>query len=162
MAWGKNGTPDTNSGDVLTISNMVAKIFNIGLIHVLQNGQLGFRYFCNNVNTGTKYAERYSYDGGADGTEASRIDMFLNSASETADQFAIVYGCFIVNEEKLMMGCTVTQNVAGKYNAPHRVEYVAKYVPTSLNDTITRIDVDKGTDTGTFAASSNLSQLGTD
>ena len=160
MAWGKNGTPSTLTGaaDVITISDLTAKKFNVFLNHVIGSTTVDIDQGFNN-NTDTVYAIRKSADGGADATAVS--DTKIDKSTTATTIFDINYTCAIVGQEKLTIGFLVNQNTAGAANAPSRIEYVGKFVP-SPDATITRVDIINTGTTNEYSISSNVSALGTD
>jgi len=157
MAWVKNGTPNTlsGSGDALTISDLTEANFRQFLIHTIDSG--GSRPTLNYDNdTGTKYAIRYSGDGGADTTQVSKtVNSFIHASSDS-DNLIVAYCCNISGEEVLNMSFCCQHNATGAGNAPRRVENVWKFTDTTQ---ITRIDL-TNTDTGDFDTNSNLSCIG--
>tara|TARA_R110002051_G_scaffold309901_1_gene382787 strand:+ start:1061 stop:1543 length:483 start_codon:yes stop_codon:yes gene_type:complete len=160
MAWGKNGTPLTlgSALDDMDITDLVAKKFNVFLgHHLVSTGKAVNITFNNNDNS--VYSRRKSFNGGSDSTATSTalFDINLNGA---ADEFFIAYVCSISGEEKLVSLWNVDTNTAGAGNAPTRHEWVGKFAPSPDAD-ITRIDTNN-TVTGEYAASSNITALGTD
>lgn len=163
MAWAKNGTPDTltSAGDTMTISDLTASEFNVLLIHKIGAGTNANMLLRGNNDSGNNYAQRYSTDGAADGTNGSNSTGFLQfNYNNNVDTFGIAYVCSISGEEKLGMSWGTDQNSAGAGNAPSRREDVGKYVPSPDAD-ITRFDV-HNTNAGDYASGSNLTALNGD
>jgi len=136
MAWIKNGTPNTltTTGDVMTISDLTAKIFNLLLCHTLNSGLIEtFLRFDN--DSGTNYARRVSVDGGTDTTDVSASQIENSPAESNA----------------------INQNATGAATAPDRSETVGKDAGTTQ---FTRVDI-VNTRAGDYAIDSNLSMLGT-
>lgn len=160
MAWAKNGTPSTLSGaaDVITISDLTAKKFNVFLNHVIGSSTVDIdQGFNNNVNG--VYAITKSADGGADATAVS--DTKIDKGTTATTIFDINYTCSILGEEKLTIGFLVNQLTAGAGTEPSRLEYVAKFVP-SPDVNITRVDIINTGTTNEYSIGSNLSALGSD
>ena len=159
MAWNKNGTPSTLTGtaDVMTISDLTAKKFNIILTNIIASGQVNATLKLNN-DTGTKYSWRYQDDGTADGTGVSQTTLESDYGFNTYESFKVSYICSISGEEKLCISWEISDDTAGAGTAPYRREWVAKYVP-SPDANITRIDWNNA-GTGDMAIGSNVSALG--
>tara|TARA_R110000751_G_scaffold3600_2_gene17170 strand:+ start:108 stop:599 length:492 start_codon:yes stop_codon:yes gene_type:complete len=163
MAWAKNGTPDTlgSTGDVLTISDLSAKKFNVILDHELATGNIDNANWTFNNNTNSVYAYRHTKNGASDSaTVAGQPGILYNIGDGAWDRHLIGYVCSISGEEKLVIMFGVAGNTAGAGNAPDRIEEVGKFVPSPDAD-ITRID-DTNAGTGSFDTSSNISAHGTD
>ena len=160
MAWGKNGTPSTLGGtsDTCEITDLSGSKFNQFLWHKV-NTTAANTIMRINADSGSLYGNRYSSNGGADGTLVSKTNFELNWIN--SEEFIMVYGVAISGEEKLFMSWAVHRSTAGAGTAPQRLEMVHKYVPASLTDTINQVNV-TNTDTGDYAADSNLSALGSD
>lgn len=162
MAWAKNGTPSTLTGaaDVITISNLIAKKFNVFLSHTLATVGNTQQKFTFNNNSGAVYAERYNVNGGADAVLTSQTSFSPDPTGTNEDKFAVIYTCSITGEEKLLYNFGMTQGSVGAGTAPQRIETVDKFVPSPDAD-ITRIDEINGS-AGDYAIGSNLSAIGTD
>ena len=160
LAWAKNGTPSTLGGtsDTCEITDLSGSKFNQFLWHKV-NTTAANTIMRINADSGSLYGNRYSSNGGADGTLVSKTNFELNWIN--SEEFIMVYGVAISGEEKLFMSWAVHRSTAGAGTAPQRLEMVHKYVPASLTDTINQVNV-TNTDTGDYAADSNLSALGTD
>ena len=161
MAWAKNGTPDDLSGTstTMSISDLTAKKFNVFLAHYFKTASLLSNNRIN-ADSGSLYATRISYSGAADGTTVSQTSLETATANSANDEFHISYLVGISGEEKLMIDFGVERNTAGAGTAPTRSEYVGKYVPSPLTDTID--EVSNIVNTSTLATDSNLTALGTD
>ncbi len=161
MAWAKNGTPHTLTGTAadIQITDLTATKFNQILAHNLPSTNAA-QDFTFNSDSGSLYASRDSMTGGSDVTAVSQtfIEMRFNS---TEEYFHVIYSCWISGEEKLSLSHMVSGATAGAGTAPQRGEYVFKYVPASLTDTITAVKFNKGSFTN-YATGSNISALGTD
>jgi hypothetical protein len=163
MAWAKNGTPDTltTSGDTLTISDLTAKKFNQFLTHIAASGNMAPDLTFNN-NSNTVYASRKSTNGGGTSTQTSKAFHEFNTSLGvwSSSEFYVNNTCSISGEEKLSIIFLATGGTAGAGNAPERVEFVGKFVPSPDAD-ITRID-NNNVESGSFDTDSNVSALGTD
>jgi len=99
------------------------------------------------VDSGTNYAERYSVDGGADGTVGSidELDAGVNIGTGESE----FHNMFIVNNasnEKLMIHHRVGNNAGtGAATAPNRRENVFKWANTSNQINILQFKADSGT-----------------
>ena len=161
MAWAKNGTPDTlgSSGDLMTISDMEAKKFNMILESHYDTGGLATSKFTLNNNTNSVYARRQSLNGGTEFTAGSETGWTYSMETGNGD-FFVGYLCSISGEEKLLIMPAVDSYTAGAGTAPSRKEYVGKFVPSPDAD-VTRIDA-TNIAVGSYDTSSNLSAIGTD
>lgn len=161
MAWAKNGTPHTLTGVAadVEITDLTATKFNQILAHILPSTNAA-QDFTFNSDSGSLYASRDSTNGGSDttGTSEAFIEMRFNSSEE---YFHVINTSWISGEEKLAISHMISGGTAGAGNAPQRGEYVFKYVPASLTDTITAVKFNKNTFTN-YATGSNLSVLGSD
>ena len=161
IAWSKNGTPETLGGTSaqVQITDLTAKIFNQFLRHEFKTSSLTCNTIFNN-DTGSLYAYRISYSGGADSTGTSATNLTEATANSPDDEFHVMYSVWVSGEEKLVIDFGVERSTAGAGTAPTRTEFVGKYVPSPLTNTCDRID--GVASTSTLAASTNLSALGTD
>lgn len=163
MAWAKNGTPDTltSGGLEMSIADLSGLKFNMFLTASYNASASSAGTFnINNITSGTPYAERYSANGGTDGTETSQ-NKLLYAYNGTGDDnhFQITSGIGLAGEEKLFISFIVTDaGSTGAGTAPSRLEQVAKWADTS--NTIDRVDIDSSS--GNFDTDSNLSAIGTD
>tara|TARA_B110000285_G_scaffold11274_1_gene11213 strand:+ start:37 stop:1305 length:1269 start_codon:yes stop_codon:yes gene_type:complete len=162
MAWGKAGS-DTlaTSGDDLDITSMTATKFNQFLTHIPASGNMAPDLTFNN-NSNTVYASRKSTNGGTDVTQTSKAFHEFNTSLGvwSSSEFYVNNTISISAEEKLSIIHLATGGTAGASNAPERVEFVGKFVPSPDAD-ITRID-NNNVGSGSFDTSSNLSALGSD
>ena len=158
MAWGKAGSTTLSSaGDTLTVSGMTANKSYQYLFHAPQNGTYNTIINFDN-DSGTKYAERQSANGGADGTNVSQADFNTGDGTDS-DGFHVGYICDISGEETLILDWWNRANTAGAGNAPYRGENVGKFTGTTQ---FTRIDFDNSSGGSGFATDSNLSVIGSD
>jgi len=162
MAWQTNGTPDTltSAGDLLSISNLEAKKFNMFMDNLLPAGGVVNVKGTFNSNSNSVYATRRSDDGNTDSNVVSRtfLDLWFNSRN--TDFFHIMYTLSVSGEEKLGIGFLIEQVAAGAATPPSRLEYVNKFVPSPDAD-ITRFDL-LNDNVGDYDTDTNLSALGTD
>ena len=163
MAWAKNGTPDTltSSGNTMTISDLSSLKSNIVISHTIATGGNTATYiYLNNDNSSGNYARRQSENFGADGTGTSQNNVVYDTGGDAHDKLSITYIFGISSEEKLAQGFGVNRKTAGAGTAPAIGLFNWKWANTS--STIDRVDDDTSAQSGTYAADSNLSALGTD
>ena len=161
MAWAKLGTKTfTSAGTSITTDTFTASNFMQIINHTFADSGVpenGLRF---NSDSTTKYAVRYSSNGGADGTFGNEPYLELNLAAFSTTSFQIVYICSISGQEKLAIAFHIRQNTAGAGTAPDREEIVGKYVP-SPDANITTVTL-YNVNSGNFAIDSNISVLGSD
>jgi hypothetical protein len=162
MAWGKSTTKTlTATTGTITTSTFTAKKFIQMMIHEFGGTGGDWGSIRLNENTNSVYAQRYSRNGGADGTQVSEDQVLLDASDETVDSFYIVYCVSITGEEKILISFHVGFSTAGAGTAPNRTEAVNKFVP-SPDAGITQVRYDSDNNTKTMLIDSNLSVLGTD
>lgn len=162
MAWARNGTPNTlgSAGDDIDIIDLTAYKFNIFLHHQIKTGNCQGNWTFNN-NSNSVYANRWSANGGADGTATSATYFDSNRGiTNFADILGVMYLCSISGEEKLAIYPMCWGGLTGAGNAPERIEFVMKFVPSPDAD-ITRVDINNN-QTGSFDTGSNLTALNGD
>ena len=159
MAWARNGTSTLGSANATCeITGLTSKKFNIILNHKFYVGSTWDDTLTFNDDTGSNYAMRYSFDGGADGTSTSRANILTGyNAGVANDEFVIGYFSDITGKETLSILFAVNRNTAGSSTAPVRTEKVAKW--TSAGVTSIETDVTTG---DTFDTNTNLTAIGTD
>ena len=163
MAWAKNGTPDTltSTSNTMTISDLSSLKSNIVISHTIATGGNTATYiYLNNDNSSGNYARRQSENFGADGTGTSQNNVVYDTGGDAHDKLSITYIFGISSEEKLAIGIGVNRKTAGAGTAPATGQFYWKWANTS--STIDRVDDDTSAQSGTYAADSNLSALGTD
>ena len=147
-----------SAGDTISVSSLPNKrYFWCQLYTKATAGTIQQRMRFNN-DSGSNYAERYSQDGGTDGTITSDGELLLSAAPSTP----AFTNMFITNNqsnEKLVLGHNVNQGGAGAANDPDRDFGVGKWTNTSTQ--ITEADITT-TSTATLGTSSNVSFLGSD
>jgi hypothetical protein len=160
MVWAKAGIATLSTTASEVEATITANKFNQILNHVITagSGNIGTRYRFND-DSGSKYAQRYSHDGGSDGTNINQAQVFTEVNDADEDRFQIGYVCSISGEEKLGIN-HLMETASGVSNAPQRSETVFKYVP-SPDATITSVKVME-TVAGSFGSNTNVSVLGSD
>ena len=163
MAWAKNGTPDTltSSGTTIEITDLTAKKFNVFLCHELQTGGTINPRRRYNGSSSTVYANRRSKNGTADVTDTSDTGVRLLAGTIQQDHLDVSYVCSISGEEKLGIIFAMRAGSSGAANAPDRVEWATKFVPSPDAD-ITQVSTIEDGGTGSFDTDSNLSALAGD
>jgi hypothetical protein len=170
LGWDPTDTHTTNfweelasvelgsSGDTLSSSTISAKKYLWCQVFTKATGGTIQQRMRFNSDTGSNYAERYSQDGGADGTITSDGELLLSAAPSTP----AFTNMFIVNNqsnEKLVIGHNVNQGGAGAANDPERFEFAHKWANTS--NQITQIDI-INTGSGDFDTGSIIKVWGAD
>ena len=160
MAWGKNGTPSTLGGTASTIeiTDLTSTKFNTFLAHLLTDGSAVNQHLRVNDASGSVYADRQSINGGTDNVDVNRSQLTCAPTNGATDTFIICYALNISGEERLFLFYVAEQGASGASTAPARTEGAGKYV------TDTNITEASFTETlaGSYAASSNISALGSD
>lgn len=90
-----------------------------------------------NSDTSTNYADRYSYNGGADATDASNTAIKCCATATGNPQFIRVFINNIAAQEKLVIGHLIDQGTAGAANVSNRQELVGKW--TNISNQISTI-----------------------
>ena len=111
-----------------------------------------------NADTGSNYADRNSFSGGADSTSTSRTNSnpFNGGA---LDHFSIHYLANLSSNEKLGIVHSMNQGASGAGTAPARTENVHKWSNTS--NAVNRIDYNQQ-NAGDYASGSEVVVLGWD
>lgn len=164
MAWAKNGTGETLSGnaDTVTVTGQISKIFNQILSQSFGSGgtvQWKTRLGKTTIDTNNNYTTRYCTNGVTELTEIEQAQIYmLNSGAGVAAFMHIGYAINISAEEKLLIMFCGWAGTAGASNAPERAEIYAKWVNTSNQfDTLQLVNIS----TGDFTSGSSISALGT-
>jgi len=166
MAWGKVGTETLSAAGDIDLSAFTSTKFNVLLSWTIPEStynQSAYRFGNGSIDTGNNYAERYSRDGGTDGTATSQsdLDLWANTSTPQFNQFNVSYIINIATEEKLEITFGTDQNTAGASNAPRRIERVGKWANTSNQFDYARI-YEKNGGAEDMASDSNLTILGSD
>ncbi len=146
------------AGDTLSSSTISAKKYLWCQVFTKATGGTIQQRMRFNSDAGSNYAERYSQDGGTDGTITSDGELLLSAAPSTP----AFTNMFITNNqsnEKLVIGYNVNQGGAGAANDPERYELAHKWANTS--NQITQIDI-INTGSGNFDTGSIIKVWGSD
>jgi hypothetical protein len=146
------------AGDTLSSSTITAKKYLCVQVFTKATGGTIQQRMRFNSDAGSNYAERYSQDGGTDGTIINDEELLLSAAPSTP----AFTNMFIINNqsnEKLLIGHNVNQGGAGAANDPERYEIAHKWANTS--NQITQIDI-INTGSGNFDTGSIIKVWGAD
>ena len=119
---------------------------------------IGGRY---NGDTGNNYANRYSDNGGTDGTNTSQPIHTWTLGGNLASGETQFTNVFVINNasnEKLSICNTVEKGTSGAGTAPTRRETVGKWANTT--DQITQVQLVRTNTTGDFASGSFIKVWG--
>jgi hypothetical protein len=120
----------------------------------------GNPYVRLNSDTGNNYNQRYSLNGGTEGTfQTDRGRYGWVAGTNSLPYFHVDFASNLSTKEKLLIGNTVHQNTAGAANAPNRGEGVWKHSQTSNPITSVNHHDQSGTN---FASGSECVVLGWD
>tara|TARA_R110002012_G_scaffold222778_1_gene394699 strand:+ start:230 stop:1300 length:1071 start_codon:yes stop_codon:yes gene_type:complete len=148
-----------SAGDSIDTSTFTAKKYLMVQTNGIASGAINFN-FTFNSDTGSNYAERYSENGGSDGTATNQSEIRPRIGGESTGHYGVYYISNITDKEKLLVGHTMTGGSStGSGNAPTRSEEIAKWVNTS--NQINRIEVEN-TAGGSFNTGSNITVYGFD
>jgi len=131
-----------SAGDLLTSGTIPARKYLWIQYYFKATGGNAVDGITFNNSTGTEYAERRSFNDGAEFTQVNRLLFEPNGGAIVSGNAAFV-NLFMVNNsanDKLIIGHAVIQNTAGAANAPNRNEGVWKWDNTSAQ--ITEVDID--------------------
>ena len=147
----------SSAGDNLSTGTFTAKKYLWVQVFLKASGSINTDFTFNN-DTGSNYSERWSINGGADGTATSstKLDML---SSTSYNEFA---NMFIINNssnEKLVITHQIGEEGSGAGTAPRRQELVGKWSNTSSQ--ITEIDFTNAV-TGDFDSGSIVKVWGAD
>lgn len=162
MAWGKQGsTTLTSAGTSLDIASYTSSKTDQFLCHDVGTSSSAVLWQfggSGSVDTGNNYALRYNQQGGTDGTQTSRGNIWAYQSGSDDDRFMIWYGCNVSSQEKLFIGHSVTFNGSGSSVVPDRCESVGKWTNTSVQyDTVKAFS-----NSGNMDIGSNITALGSD
>ena len=137
------GAKEPATANVMTVSGMTAKKHL--MIQAKVKGGNGNTFTFNN-DTGNNYAHRYSNNGGSDGTQTSRANLWSYYDGNDTTKFTTLYVVNEASKEKLIITENVSAVGTGAGTAPQRTETTGKWANTS--NAITRVDVGTFTTNG--------------
>lgn len=159
MAWEKLASNKlTSAGDTLIDTTITAKKYLWIQEHKIPTGACRSRYEFND-DTGSNYAERFSDNGGTDGTSTNQSNLTIYHSGGTSEAFS---NTFIINKsdkEKIIITEIVEQDVAGSGTAPARQEFAGKWDNVSAQITTVKVFNDGS---GSFDVDSEVTIYGTD
>lgn len=145
----------TSSGTTLTTSTFTAKkyMYFTDYMNVDGGGTRTLRVGNTTIDTGSNYAYRRSYNGGADstGASASTLDDLVFDSVSAGVEFRYGFGINVASQEKLFVGHVVYGSNDGAGNAPRRNEFCGKW--TNISNQFNIIGID---DSASFVGSSEL------
>ena len=144
------------TANVITVSDLAAKKHL--MIQAKIKGGNGNTFTFNN-DTGNNYTHRYSNNGGSDGTQTSRANLWSYYDGSDTTKFTTLYVLNEASKEKLVITHNVSAVGTGAGTAPTRTETVGKWTNTS--NQITRVDVGTFTTDG-IEEGSEVTVYGTD
>jgi hypothetical protein len=148
-----------SSGDTISVTSLADKRYYMVLgDYIPTGGNVNGTHRYNN-DSGSNYANRYSDNGGADGTGTSSTEVWCNPQEDDHHLFGVSYIGNKSDKEKLVLFNGVNANSTGAANAPARRETSGKWTNTS--SAINRIDA-INTDAGSFNTNSEVVVLGWD
>ena len=150
------GAKEAATANVITVSDLAAKKHL--MIQAKIKGGNGNTFTFNN-DTGNNYTHRYSNNGGSDGTQTSRANLWSYYDGSDTTKFTTLYVLNEASKEKLVITHNVSAVGTGAGTAPTRTETVGKWVNTS--NQITRVDVGTFTTDG-IEEGSEVTVYGTD
>ena len=150
------GAKQAATANVITVSDLAAKKHL--MIQAKIKGGNGNTFTFNN-DTGNNYTHRYSNNGGSDGTQTSRANLWSYYDGSDTTKFTTLYVLNEASKEKLVITDNVSAVGTGAGTAPTRTETVGKWTNTS--NQITRVDVGTFTTDG-IEEGSEVTVYGTD
>ena len=150
------GAKEAATANVITVSDLAAKKHL--MIQAKIKGGNGNTFTFNN-DTGNNYTHRYSNNGGSDGTQTSRANLWSYYDGSDTTKFTTLYVLNEASKEKLVITHNVSAVGTGAGTAPTRTETVGKWTNTS--NQITRVDVGTFTTDG-IEEGSEVTVYGTD
>ena len=147
-----------SAGDDITISSLSDKRYYMILGYTLPSGvnRHSLRF---NSDTGSNYAWRKSYNGGADATEVSNSKANIQDDETATNEFSVTYLANIAGNEKLTISHDTKASATGAASANNRQETVCKWANTS--NAVNAITL-HNPQAGDFAANSECVVLGWD
>ena len=159
MAWERLAHVVLGSdGDNIDTGTFTAKKSMKVIIHLKASSTTNRPCIRFNGDTGNNYADRYSGNGGSDGTGSSRSNIRVfgyNDASK--DKYVVSSITNISDKEKLLIARGMDNGGNGAGNAPTRDESVGKWANTSASITSIQVFNDES---GDFEAGSSITVLG--
>jgi len=158
MVWNKIDT-DTATASVETQTlTLTGTKSNVILNHKLTTAiNVGEQIF--NADSGTNYANRDSFNGGADSTSVNDDGIEIATGNDVNDAFNVGYYVDVSGQEKLQLNWVINRNTAGTANTPNRKEIVSKYAETPSLTSLT-IDYHAGGSANDAAIDTNVTVLG--
>ena len=122
-----------SAGDTIDVTSLPDKRYYMVLTDIIASGTVGIRHRLGNssIDTGSNYAIRSSYNGGADGSWASQDYMYGSAGSTSVGMFNIEYIANKSDKEKLQQNWNLVNSATGAGTAPNRSENVGKWANTS-------------------------------
>ena len=122
-----------SAGDTIDVTSLPDKRYYMVLTDIIASGTVGIRHRLGNssIDTGSNYAIRSSYNGGADGSWASQDYMYGSAGSTSVGMFNIEYIANKSDKEKLQQNWNLVNSATGAGTAPDRSENVGKWANTS-------------------------------
>lgn len=150
------GAKEAATANVMTVDGFTAKKHLMIQAKVI--GGNGNTFTFNN-DTGNNYTHRYQLNGGTDGTQTSRANLWSYYDGNDTTKFTTLYVINEASKEKLVITENVSAVGTGAGTAPTRAETVGKWTNTS--NQITRVDVGTFTTDG-IEEGSEVTVYGTD
>lgn len=152
----------TGAADTISVSFTAKDNLQVLIYDINNGGYVNPKMQFGNdsgIDSSTNYSNRYSDNGGTDGTTTSQsnIDMRMGELESPAFSWTVLNN--LASTEKLLISENCIQNTAGASNATARGEVVAKWSNTSYQTS--RIDLVK-TASGNFGTDSEIVVLGFD
>ena len=150
-----------SAGDTIDVTSFTDKRYYMVLTNGINSGVLGLRnrVGTTTIDTGSNYAGRLSYNGGADSTSTSASFADIAGFDQTANLFQVVYISNLSGNEKLIQGHSMNGQASGAGTAPTRAEGVFKWANTSNPLQSYR---SYNASTGSYASGSEVVVLGWD
>ena len=158
MAWERLAHVVLGSdGDNIDNGTFTAKKSMKDIIHLKASTTTNRQCIRFNGDTGNNYADRYSGDGGSDGTGTSRSNIRAFGYNDADnDKYVVSSITNISDKEKLLIAHGMDNGSNGAGNAPTRDESVGKWANTSASITSIQVFNDES---GDFEAGSSITVL---
>ena len=104
-----------SAGDTIDVTSLPDKRYYMVLTDIIASGTVGIRHRLGNssIDTGSNYAIRSSYNGGADGSWASQDYMYGSAGSTSVGMFNIEYIANKSDKEKLQQNWNLVNSATG-------------------------------------------------